>query len=137
MLITFLKRYSLRQLFKLFCEEYIGFVVRYLPGYEGMLLRKALYKFIFNKMGTGILIWPDVFLTHTYAIGAGSYISINAGTHIDGRGGIVIGDHVMIGPNVFIGSSNHHVRDLDGVPRFFLGHESKPSENRLKRVDRR
>jgi acetyltransferase-like isoleucine patch superfamily enzyme len=126
MLFKFLKRHSLKQLSKLFFEEYLGFIVRPLPGYEGMLFRKITYKLLFNRIGKKILIWPGVFLTHTYGISAGNCLSINAGTHIDGRGGVTIGDHVMIGPNVFIGSSNHHIKSSDGTPRFFLGHINEP-----------
>jgi maltose O-acetyltransferase len=126
MLWKFLKRHSIKQIFCLVLEEYLGFLFRYLPGYEGMYLRWLLGKITFKKIGKKILIWPNVFITHSYNINAGDFISINYGTHIDGRGGLELGNYVMIGPNVFIGSSNHIISDSDGEARFFGGHSPKP-----------
>lgn len=125
MIIQFLKRHSLKQIAILVLEEYFGFLFRYLPSYEGMMLRRLLYKFTFNKIGKKCLIYQNVVITHGYKINAGDYLAINCGSHLDGRGGLEIGDYVLIGPNVFIGSSNHVINSTVDNPRIFLGHVPK------------
>lgn len=126
MILQFLKRHGPRQIAVLFIEEYLGTFLRYIPGYEGMLLRRALMRITFRRIGSDALIWPSVFITHGYNIEAGVCLAVNWGTHIDGRGGITIGNHVLIGPNSFVGSSNHHVRSSPANPRIFMGHKPKP-----------
>lgn len=126
MLLRFLKRHTFRQIRALILEEYIGFLLRPIPGYEGMLMRWLLYKMTFKKIGGNALIWPNVFITHSYNIVAGDYLAINYGAHIDGRGGLEIGDNVLIGPNVFIGSSNHMLSPENNKLRLSYGHISKP-----------
>ena len=37
----------------------------------------------------------------------GSRVAINSNCYLDGRGGLEIGDHVMIGPNCVISSCEH------------------------------
>lgn len=125
MLMNFMKRHTLAQLWVLFLEEYIAPLIRWIPSYEGMLIRHLFYKMTFKKIGKKYLIWPSVYLTHTYNISSGQYLSINRGAHIDGRGGIEIGDYVMVGPNAFIGSSNHVILPNKDVPRLFQGHVPK------------
>jgi len=126
MLAQFLKRHSLRQVLVLFVEEYLGWLLRNLPGYEGMKLRSLLYRCTFKQLGKHSLIYQNVYLTHTYNISAGSHFAVNVGTHIDGRGRITIGDYVLVGPHVFIGSSNHAVIPDPHTPRVFKGHIPKP-----------
>lgn len=124
-LIRFLKKYR-SQIFRILAEEYLGFLTRYLPSLEGFLLRRFLYKILFKKCGKRLNIYPAVHLVHTYGLEAGDYVSINSGAHIDARGGIKIGDHVMIGPHSVIVSSNHNSASLD-IPMTFLDHVMKPT----------
>ncbi len=125
-LYRFIKRHRVRDVFSLFVEEYIGLLVRFIPGYEGMFLRWLLFKATFKKIGKKSLVWPGVFITHGYNITAGDALAINCGTHIDGRGGLTIGNHALIGPNVFIGSSNHALTVSPEAPRLFAGHFPSP-----------
>ncbi len=126
MLIEFIKRHKPGQIWVLFLEEYLGPMVRWIPGYEGMFIRWLFYKMTFKHLGKKALIWPSVYITHSYNMVVGRYLAINRGAHIDGRGGIEIGDYVLIGPNVFIGSSNHIVPPVKDRPRIFLGHTPEP-----------
>jgi acetyltransferase-like isoleucine patch superfamily enzyme len=126
MLMYFIRRHSLRQVWVLFLEEYLGALLRCIPGYEGMFLRWLFCKMTFKRIGKKALIWPSAYITHGYNIVAGDYLAINRGCHIDGRGGITIGNYVLIGPNVFIGSSNHVVSPKDNAPRLLLGHNPEP-----------
>lgn len=96
----------------LLAEEYLGFICRHLPGLEGVLLRRLLYRRLFKRLGGDSLIYAGVFLSHTYNIEAGNNLSINSGAMIDGRGGISIGDGVMIGPYSVIISSTHQIMSM-------------------------
>ncbi|HBC72863.1 MAG: hypothetical protein UX91_C0002G0021 [Candidatus Amesbacteria bacterium GW2011_GWB1_47_19] len=124
MLINFLKRYSYKQILLLFIEDHLQFLLGPLPSYEGIIARRLMYK-IFLKLGKGSIIYHHVIFTHGFNIKIGNYFSPNCGTHIDGRGGVEIGDYVLIGPNVFIASSNHVVRTRE--PRINFPHIPKPT----------
>jgi acetyltransferase-like isoleucine patch superfamily enzyme len=91
-----------------------------------MLSRWLFYKLTFKKLGRNPLIYSNVFITHSYNISAGTNLAIGRGAHIDGRGGINMGDYILIGPNVFIGSSNHDISGNFTRPRLLVGHRSRP-----------
>jgi len=112
-------------IFHLEVEEYLGWLFRSLPGLLGLVIRAGLYKLLLKKVQGMILIYPGVFLTHTYGIQAGKSVSINSGAILDGRGGISIGDYVMIGPNVCIASSSHRHK-VPELPVTLQGHEMEP-----------
>jgi maltose O-acetyltransferase len=112
-------------LLHLVAEEYLGFLFSHLPGMEGILLRRVVYRRLFKKLGKSSLIYSGVHLTHTYGIEAGDFLSINTGALLDGRGGIDIGSGVMIGPNTVIVSSAHQF-DIPDAPMTSLDHVMKP-----------
>ena len=120
----FRRRYS-GHLFHIWMEEYIGWFTRSLPSIEGMLVRYGLYKLVFKKIKSFALIYPGVYFTHTYGIEIGHRFSVNSGTIIDGRGGITIGDGVMIGPHTAIYSSGHDFTQ-PGRPMTSLDHIMAP-----------
>jgi acetyltransferase-like isoleucine patch superfamily enzyme len=120
----FRKRYS-GHLFHIWMEEYAGWFARNLPSMEGMLVRYGLYKLLFKKIESFALIYPGVYFTHTYGIEIGSRFSVNSGTILDGRGGIKIGNGVMIGPHAAIYSSGHNFAELDR-PMTSLDHIMAP-----------
>lgn len=102
----FVSRYR-GHLLHLWMEEVVGWVLRSLPGFLPGMLRYVFYRMMFKRMGGIALVYPGVYLTHTYGISVGSGFSINTGALIDGRGGIEMGDNVMIGPYAVIVSSGH------------------------------
>jgi maltose O-acetyltransferase len=112
-------------LLHLVAEEYLGFLFRHLPGMEGILLRRLVYGKLFRRLGSSSLIYPGVYLTHTYGIVAGDHLSVNTGALLDGRGGISLGRGVMIGPNTVIVSSTHQFHRTD-VPMTSLDHVMQP-----------
>jgi len=105
-IIRFIKRYG-RHLFHVWFEDSMGWLLRSLPGMTGMVLRWFFYKIMFKELKSFSLIYSGVYFVHTYGIKIGCNFSINSGAMIDGRGGVTIGDHVMVGPNVVIVSSIH------------------------------
>jgi acetyltransferase-like isoleucine patch superfamily enzyme len=108
-LVRFIKKYNRRLLF-LWVEEVLGWLLRSLPGFLPGLLRYGFYRLMFRQLKSFALIYPGVRFTHSYGIAVGHSFSINSGALIDGRGGVTIGDQVMIGPYVVIVSSDHDFR---------------------------
>lgn len=120
----FLKRYS-GHIFHLWMEEYLGWVVRSLPSMEGMAIRYAVYRLLFKRLPSFPLIYPGVYFTHTYGISVGHRFSVNTGALLDGRGGITIGDDVMVGPFAVLSSSGHDL-GRPGVPMTSRDHVMDP-----------
>lgn len=108
----FMQKYK-GHLFHLWCEETLGWIVRSLPGLFGMALRWGLYRLLFAELKSFCTIYPGVYFTHTYGLKVGRGFSPNSGALIDARGGIDIGDHVMVGPYAVIASSNHAHHQTD------------------------
>jgi len=120
----FFKSFSFKQVVVLFLEEYVAWIFRYIPGFEGFALRYLFYKLLCKKIQPFPFIFPGAYLQHSYGIEAGRNLNINRGVHIYARGGIKFGDYVLIGPNVVIASSQHRY-NIKGVPIMFQGHEKK------------
>lgn len=120
----FIKKYK-GNLVHLVFEEYVGFFTRNLPSIEGIMIRRVLYRTLLKKLGSDALIYPGVYLTHSYGIEAGDRFSVNSGAVLDGRGGITIGNSVMVGPNSVLVSSAHQHKKLD-VPMSSLDHIMQP-----------
>lgn len=110
--IRFVRRYGSR-LVHLWVEEFFGWLIRSLPGLTGMVLRWLFYRIMFKRIDSFCLIYPGVYIVHSYGIRVGKSFSVNSGVLIDGRGGVDIGDYVMVGPNAVIVSSNHEIYNLD------------------------
>jgi len=120
----FMKKYK-GNLFHILLEEYIGFFTRHLPSIEGIVIRRILYRSLFKKMGRDALIYPGVYITHTYGIEVGDKLSVNSGAVLDGRGGIRIGNSVMVGPHAVLVSSTHQHKQIE-VPMTILDHIMQP-----------
>ena len=123
-----IKRFMLKykgHLLHLWCEEFFGWLLRSLPGLLGMILRWGLYRLLLDELKSFCTIYPGVYLTHTYGLKVGKGFSPNTGALIDARGGIDIGDHVMVGPYAVIVSSNHDFRQTD-VPMASVDHVMAP-----------
>jgi acetyltransferase-like isoleucine patch superfamily enzyme len=108
----FMNKYA-RHLLHLWVEEWFGWIVRSVPFMLGFGLRALYGKLLFKKLQGMPLIYPGVHFTHSYGLSIGSGFSINTGALIDGRGGILIHDNVMVGPNVVIVSSTHDFQQTE------------------------
>lgn len=107
-------------------EEYLGALVRGLPGLEGMSLRYLALKLTAARVGGFCYVYRGATLTHTYDLHVGREFHVNTGAHIDARGGITIGDDVLIGPNSVVVSSDHAIDVAPGQTRAAAGHTNKP-----------
>jgi maltose O-acetyltransferase len=119
------REHSLRQIATLLAEQYLGLLLRWLPGFEGIALRSCFYRLLFRRLEGFAFIYPGAWLDHSYNISAGPSLAINTGAFISARAPIRFGSGVLVGPNVVIVSSNHRF-DRPGLPISEQGHELAP-----------
>lgn len=117
--------HSLRDIGILLAEQYVGFLLRWLPGFAGVTLRSGFYKLLFARLDGFAFIYPGATLDHSWNIHAGRSLSINTGAFLSARAPITFGNGVLVGPNVVIVSSNHRFDD-PGLPIGEQGHELAP-----------
>ena len=110
----FLRGKSVGHVGVLVLEEYLGPIFRIIPGFEGFFLRWLFLKLACAKMGRMGNIYTGVRIVHAYGLTVGDKVNINHGTYIDGRGGVEIGDFVLMGPGVKIITSNHQIDHISG-----------------------
>ena len=106
-LLRYFRYHGFKKIVVLFLEEYILWFLRPIPGFEGMFLRWLFYKVTFKKLKGGCIFYRNVNIVHTYNIECGKGVSTYYGSIIDGRGGLRIGDNVMIGPLTMIMTFDH------------------------------
>ncbi len=90
-------------------EAYLYWIVKSFPGTLGFLLRTLVVKVLFKQVHGMTYIQPNVVFVHTNRLRVGRSFCVNSGTYIHAIGGIRIGDHVLIGPNVTISSGMHPI----------------------------
>lgn len=123
--IRFVRTVGARRLATIWAEEWVGWLVRSVPGLIGFGLRYLLYRALFARLEGFCFIYPGARLMRTYGIRAGRNLHVNGGVFIDARGGVTFGAHVLIGPNAVIVSSTHHWTD-PSRPIVLQGHENAP-----------
>ncbi len=111
--VRFIKRNGIKSVLKHFLEVYFGFLLRYLPGIEGLFLRGLFYRLLLKSCGKGFLLWPSVYMVFSERISVGDHVSVNTGVHIDGQGGLTMGSYIMIGPNCAIVTAGHGFKRTD------------------------
>ena len=127
--LTIIRNYwgehSLRDIATLLAEQYVGLLVRWLPGFEGIALRSAFYRLLFAKLEGFAFIYQGAYLDHTQNITAGRSLAINTGAFISARAPLTFGSGVLVGPNVVIITSNHRF-DMPDRPISEQGHDLAP-----------
>lgn len=116
------KNYTLGQALRAEIEEDIGFLVRYLPGFFGNLLRYLAYKPFFGRIESMPFLAPGIRFVFMKGIRLGKSVSINSNTYIYGRGGVEIGDKVLISTNCSIAAGTHVISPNVSI----LEHASEP-----------
>lgn len=94
-----------RNLSDLIKYELICIYVSRIPGALGILLRKKLYRHVFKKMGSNVIL-GRIEVRHPGKIALGNNVVIDDHSILDARGennkGIYLDDNVMIGRNTFL-----------------------------------
>ena len=112
-LFAFIKRNGVKSIFVHFLELYIGGFLKLLPGIGGLILRDVFYRMLFQSAGKKLIIYPNVYIIFSHKISVGKRVAINVGTYIDGRGGVKMGDNILIGPNCVISSTGHGTASIE------------------------
>lgn len=114
-IFAFIRRNGLRAVITHALEIYVGVLIRWLPGIEGLVLRGMFYRGLFRSAGKSLMIYPNVYIIFSHRMSVGQRVAINVGTYIDAGGELEMGDHVMIGPHCVISSREHSIEPT-GVP---------------------
>lgn len=96
-------------------EEWVGFLVRSLPGVLGFVLRWLAYRPLFGGMVSMPILYPGSRFVFMRRIRFGRGVLVNADCYLYGRGGIEIGDHVLISPGCAIVAGNHDIDAGTGI----------------------
>lgn len=104
---TIFKNVSLGEAIRIELEDDIGFLVRYLPGILGYVLRYLAYKPLMRRLDGLPYISTNVKFMHMHNIALGRRVLINSNSYLYGKGGIDIGDGVLISPNCVIVAGDH------------------------------
>lgn len=93
--------------------NYISGVLRNFPGDLGLKLRNGLLPKYFKSCGRDIAIQENVRLWNVHKLAVGNSVVMANGSFIQAGGGITLGDHVLLGPDVKIWSQSHRTTDPD------------------------
>lgn len=90
-------------------ESWVMWLLRWIPGGFGFLVRTLAYKVLFAKLSGFSFIQHNVTVIYASRIRTGRNFSCNSGSYINAVGDIVIGDNVLIGANVVISTGKHYL----------------------------
>lgn len=102
-----MSRYSIKQLLVRMAEEYLWFVIRSWPGFEGIMLRYVFLKCTTRKLSGFCWISQGCTISNSYGLSLGKNFATNRNVLIDAIGGIEVGDNTGIGPNCILLSHEH------------------------------
>ena len=88
-------------------------ILRYFPFQLGIFLRRVLYKPFFKKFGKNIKIFDAVVIKYPDEIELGDTLTINQFCYIVGKGGLSIGDNVLMGAGTKITTSKHNFQNSE------------------------
>jgi acetyltransferase-like isoleucine patch superfamily enzyme len=97
---------------------------RNVPREYGVEIRRRAYRRYFGKMGEGVRIHEGVRIVQGEKLFLGDFTHIGIDNMLQAAGGIEIGEHVVLGPNVKIWSINHRFDDID-TPVMDQGYDFK------------
>jgi acetyltransferase-like isoleucine patch superfamily enzyme len=120
-----LARYKLKQFIVRIAEEYLWWIVKSLPGYEGLYLRYWFLKCTTRKIDGFCWISQGCRILNSHSLSIGKNFATNANVLIDALGGIDIGDNTGIGPNCVLIAQEHNMLSKYGV----VGDESHKNQH--------
>lgn len=90
-------------------------------------MRSAAAKRLLKKCGEGINVHQNVYFGQGHNIEIGSYSHLGVNCSLASRGGVVIGNYVLMGPDILILTGKHIFTDID-VPILQQGMEYEKVE---------
>jgi acetyltransferase-like isoleucine patch superfamily enzyme len=102
-----ISQYRFSQILVRVLEEYIWFIIRSWPGFEGIVLRYLFLRCTAAQLSGFCWISQGCTIVNSYGLSIGKNFAINRNVLIDAIGGIEIGDDTGIGPNCVLLSHEH------------------------------
>jgi len=112
MLVDFkgiLAGYTLRQFLVRVAEEYLWWIIRSWPGFEGVFMRHLFLKLTTKRLEGFCWIAQGCSIVNSYNLSIGKNFATSRNVMIDALGGIEIADECGIGPNSVILSHEHRM----------------------------
>ena len=97
-----------------FCSEYKLLEMHFFslfPGKSGQFLRRKYIPKRIGSCGKNLIMAHNVKISSPENLFLGDFVGVGIGAYFTAGGGIYIGNHVGIGPDVKIWSSNHIFKD--------------------------
>lgn len=88
-------------------------VLRHLPYKIGRLLRNSIYRLFLKKAGKNINFMEGIIIKYPSEIEMGNNVTINQDCFIVGKGGLILGDDIMIGAGCKIVTTTHNAITRD------------------------
>lgn len=99
---------------KIFFYSYLEFLLNLFPDlFLGNRLRRVFYNLFFKKVGKELIINVNCHFEVPENIVIGDNCSFNRNCWVSGGGGLILGDDVIIGPNIVIHTANHNYKNQD------------------------
>lgn len=115
--VSLFKRIKPHQLIIFWLDQWAILFPGIVPGLAGVLLRTFYFKLTAKRVDGLFFVRPFVRIEHSYGLSVSKNCHINYGCYFEARGGITLGEHVLIGPNVTIVSFNHALQPASGEAR--------------------
>lgn len=102
-----LSGYTAKQFLVRVAEEYLWWIIRSFPGYEGVVLRYLFLKCTTKRLAGFCWISQGCAIANSHGLSIGKNFATNRNVLIDAIGGIEIGDSTGIGPNCVLLAHQH------------------------------
>ncbi len=104
-----LRGYSFRQLLGRLAEEYLWWVIRSWPGFEGVYFRYLFLKLFTKRLDGFCWIAQGCSIVNCHALSIGRNFATSRNVMINALGGLEIGDDTGVGPNSVILALEHRM----------------------------
>ncbi|MBL7110192.1 MAG: acyltransferase [Candidatus Marinimicrobia bacterium] len=97
-------------------RKFVNILIKITRNWESTIsfgIRYILYLKVCNKIGSKVIIFPNVYIYFPENICMGTNVSIHQFSYIDASGDLEIGSHVMIGHGVTIMTNSHNFNQLE------------------------
>ena len=92
-------------------DQYMGALLRNIPGMAGIVLRRSWYTKKFGRAGAQLTIYPGATILNARKIECGNRVHIGFFNYGQAGGGRTFGNDVILGPYTKIWSQNHNYKD--------------------------
>lgn len=118
--------YGIKQFLIRAAEEYLWWLIRSWPGFEGVYLRYLFLKCTAKRLDGFCWISQGCSIANSFNLSIGKNFNTNRNVLLDALGGIEIGDNTAIGPNSVLISHEHSILTSE--------HFNSPQTYRRKKI---